>query len=59
MAVHARETRVNLDLRSHGGPHPVRAFIEGDFFGDNNAFRLRHGFGEYGDHRTHSWGRVS
>lgn len=46
--IHARETRLNLDLRSHGGPQPLRAFVEGDFFGDNNAFRLRHGFGEYG-----------
>ena len=27
---------------------PVPECIEGGFFGDNHAFRLRHGFGEYG-----------
>jgi hypothetical protein len=47
--IHARETRFNLDLRSNGtGGHHFRAFVEGDFFGDNNAFRLRHGYGEFG-----------
>jgi len=47
--IHARETRFNLDLRSSGtGRHHFRAFVEGDFFGDNNAFRLRHGYGEFG-----------
>jgi DcaP outer membrane protein len=47
--IHARETRFNLDLRSNGtGRHRFRAFVEGDFFGDNNAFRLRHGYGEFG-----------
>jgi hypothetical protein len=47
--IHARETRFNLDVRSSGVGHPrVRAFVEGDFYGDNNAFRLRHGYGEFG-----------
>jgi hypothetical protein len=47
--IHARETRFNLDLRSEGtGTRHFRAFVEGDFFGDGNAFRLRHGFGEFG-----------
>jgi hypothetical protein len=47
--IHARETRVNLDLRSNGtGTHHFRAFVEGDFFGDGNTFRLRHGYGEFG-----------
>ena len=47
--IHARETRLNLDLRSEGsGGHHFRAFVEGDFFGDGNAFRMRHGFGEFG-----------
>lgn len=44
----ARETRLSLDLRSGDGPHRLRLFAEGDFFGDNGAFRLRHAFGEYG-----------
>lgn len=47
--IHARETRLNLDVRSNGtGRHHVRVFVEGDFFGDGNAFRLRHGYGEFG-----------
>jgi hypothetical protein len=47
--IHARETRFNLDLRSNGtGRHHFRAFVEGDFFGDNNAFRMRHAYGEFG-----------
>jgi hypothetical protein len=27
---------------------PVRIFVEGDFFGDGNSFRLRHAYGETG-----------
>jgi hypothetical protein len=47
--IHARETRFNLDLRSNGtGRHHFRAFVEGDFFGDGNAFRMRHAYGEFG-----------
>jgi hypothetical protein len=46
--IHARETRLNVDLRSGEGPRHLRVFAEGDFFGDNNAFRLRHAFGELG-----------
>jgi len=47
--IHARETRFNLDLRSEGaGGRHFRAFAEGDFFGDNNAFRMRHAYGEFG-----------
>ena len=47
--IHARETRLSLDLRSNGtGTHHFRAFVEGDFYGDGNALRLRHGYGEFG-----------
>jgi hypothetical protein len=46
--IHARETRFNLDVRSDTPSGRFRAFIEGDFFGSGNAFRLRHGFGEFG-----------
>jgi hypothetical protein len=46
--IHARESRLNLDLRSGDGPHHLRVFVEGDFYGDNNAFRMRHAFGELG-----------
>jgi len=44
----ARESRINLDIR---GPSPLgraRAFIEGDFFGSGDSFRLRHAYGELG-----------
>lgn len=47
--IHARETRFNLDLRSEGsGGRHFRAFVEGDFFGDGNSFRMRHAYGEFG-----------
>ena len=42
--LHARESRINLEVKSGTG---FRAFIEGDFFGSGNAFRLRHAYGEY------------
>jgi hypothetical protein len=47
--IHARETRVSLDLRAtEKGPQgKFRVFVEGDFYGDGNAFRLRHAFGEF------------
>ena len=47
--IHARETRLNLDVRSGGesGPH-FKAFVEGDFYGDKNAFRMRHAYAEFG-----------
>ncbi len=45
--IHARETRVNLDLRATERGK-FRVFVEGDFYGDGNAFRLRHAFGEFG-----------
>jgi len=46
--IHARETRLNLDVRSDSPAAKFRAFVEGDFYGSGNAFRLRHGFGEIG-----------
>lgn len=51
--IHARETRVNLDLRTtekgpKGPKGKFRVFVEGDFYGDSNAFRLRHAYGEFG-----------
>jgi hypothetical protein len=46
--LHARESRINLDVRSETPRGPFRAFVEGDFFGDGNSFRLRHAYGELG-----------
>jgi hypothetical protein len=45
--LHARQTRFNMDV---SGPiengDMFHAFVEGDFFGDGNAFRMRHAYGE-------------
>jgi len=48
--IHARQTRFNLDVRGPGDPEigEFHAFVEGDFFGDGNSFRLRHAYGELG-----------
>lgn len=45
---HARQSRLNLDTRwlSDNGD-PLRIMVEGDFFGEDNSFRLRHAYGEY------------
>ena len=45
---HARQTRLSLDTRWAADHYPVRMFVEGDFFGDNNSFRLRQAYGEVG-----------
>lgn len=46
--IHAKESRINLDARSGEGANHLHVFLEGDFFGDNGAFRLRHAYGEFG-----------
>lgn len=43
----ARASRLNFDLRTPTGAHSLRAFMEGDFAGTENAFRLRHAFVQY------------
>jgi hypothetical protein len=44
----ARGTRFTLDVRSNEGPSSgLRAYVEGDFYGSGNAFRIRHGYGEW------------
>lgn len=42
---HARQTRFNLDVSGPTSAGPVRAFFEGDFFSDQNGFRMRHAYG--------------
>lgn len=46
-ALTANQSRVNLDLRDNTPLGPVRAFVEGDFAGDDGTFRMRHAFGQY------------
>lgn len=46
--MHARQSRINLDVRGPTTAGDIRLFVEGDFFGDGNAFRLRHAYGVIG-----------
>ena len=39
-----RPSRLNFDLRSPSGIGPLRTFVEADFAGCGNTFRLRHAF---------------
>lgn len=46
---HARQTRLNFDTRWNTDRFGVvRAFVEGDFFGDQDQFRLRQAYGSVG-----------
>lgn len=45
---HARQTRLSFDTRWKTEGRVVQIFVEGDFFGDSNQFRLRHAYGEVG-----------
>jgi hypothetical protein len=47
VALTARQSRVNLDLRDQTEIGSLRAFVEGDFAGEGNTFRLRHAFGQF------------
>ncbi|MGI9454950.1 MAG: DcaP family trimeric outer membrane transporter, partial [Aeoliella sp.] len=46
--IHARQTRLNLDVHSAAACDDVRLFIESDFFGSGDSLRLRHAFFESG-----------
>lgn len=46
--IQARQTRLSLDVRNETPAGLVRAYVEGDFFGSGNSFRMRHGYGEWG-----------
>ena len=48
--LNAKETRLDIDVRSKINSTDVRAYIEGDFYGSGGAFRLRHAFVEIGKH---------
>lgn len=45
---HARQTRMSMDTRWVAYEKPIRIFVEGDFFGSGNSYRLRHAYGEVG-----------
>jgi hypothetical protein len=42
-----KQTRLILDARSAGEAGDIRAYIEGDFFGGGDSFRIRHAYGEW------------
>ena len=46
--IHAKETRLNLDIRGMVEERELRMFIETDFYGTSSALRLRHAYGAYG-----------
>jgi hypothetical protein len=45
--ISAKQTRLSVDVRGDTSTGQVRGYVEGDFFGDSSAFRLRHGYGEW------------
>lgn len=46
--VSAQQTRINWEYREQTKQGEIRAFVEGDFQGDGDTFRLRHAFGQFG-----------
>ena len=46
--VHARETRLFLDMRGPVEGKELRMYIETDFYGSGSVFRLRHAYGSWG-----------
>jgi len=42
-----RASRLNFDFRTPTGVGFIRAFIEGDFAGSGDTFRLRHAYGQF------------
>lgn len=47
--ISATQSRINLDLREKTAVGNLRAFIEGDFKGSGDTFRLRHAYGQFRD----------
>lgn len=43
------QSRLNVDLRDQTSLGVMRAFVEGDFAGDGDTFRLRSAFGQFRD----------
>jgi hypothetical protein len=46
--VHAKETRLSLDIRGMADNRELRLYIETDFYGSSSVLRLRHAYGSYG-----------
>lgn len=48
-ALTVQQSRLNLELRENTQLGQLRAFVEGDFAGEGDTFRLRHAFGQFRD----------
>jgi len=46
--LHAKETRLNVDIRGPVQGKEMRAYIETDFYGSSAVLRLRHAYGSWG-----------
>ena len=46
--VSAQQTRFNIEYREQTTVGEIRAFVEGDFQGNGDTYRLRHAFGQFG-----------
>jgi hypothetical protein len=46
--LHARETRLFLDMRGQVEGKELKMYVEGDFYGSGNALRLRQAYGSWG-----------
>ena len=46
--IHARETRLTLDMRGPVEGKELRMYVETDFYGSGSVFRLRHAYGSWG-----------
>lgn len=46
--IHARETRLSLGIEGPAEGRRLKLFLEGDFYGTGNAFRVRHAYAQYG-----------
>jgi hypothetical protein len=46
--IHARETRLSLGIEGPAEGKDLKLFLEGDFYGAGNSFRLRHAYAQYG-----------
>ena len=46
--VEARQTRFSLGIEGPADGRTLEMFVEGDFYGAGNTFRMRHAFAQYG-----------
>jgi hypothetical protein len=46
--IHARETRLTLDMRGPVEGKELRMYVETDLYGSGSVFRLRHAYGSWG-----------